>query len=56
MEAGFESGLSRREMNVIRRDDGNKVHLLAFGQLGLLGHHGHEVCVAATFYQVEILA
>ena len=50
MEAGFECGLGRREMNVIRRDDGNKVHPLAFGQLGLLGHHGHKVCVAATVF------
>ncbi len=56
MEAVFESHLRRREMHVVRRDDGNEVHALVLGQLGLGLDHFLERAVTTIRRQEKVCA
>ena len=56
VEAVFERHLGRREMHVVRRDDGDEVHALVLGQLGLGLDHFLEGSVTTIGRQEEICA
>ncbi len=54
MEAVFQRHLGRREVHVVRRDDGDEVHALIHRQCGLGLDHLLEAAVAAARRQEEI--
>ncbi len=56
MEAIFQRHLRGREVHVVRRDDGNEIHALAFGQHRLRANHLLESAVATIRRKKQIAA
>ena len=56
VETVFQRHLRRREMNVVRRDDGDEVHAFAFGQPGLALDHLLECAVTAFRREEQVRA